>query len=123
MVSKVISGISAACGFIAFFVPVLTLPQKICFALAVAVFLVIVQYIKLHKAYVQLKKNLESITQNRDSLVEQYQSKATSLEKHEVFTERLTQIFIALLTQDSDQKLQRLYEIYISELDLLKERK
>ncbi len=64
-----------------------------------------------------LQHDLADVKERHAALGEQYTEKAKLVEKYKRFTERLTHMIVSLLSQTDSERLSRLYEFFLSELD------
>lgn len=65
----------------------------------------------------ELQHDLANVKERHTALGEQYNEKANLVEKYKRFTGRLTHMLVSLLAQTDSERLSRLYDFFLSELD------
>lgn len=122
---KIIGSASVFLGVIGLFIPADTpLIYKVvsllaCFLVACGI-KCIELYIKAKaqaKQIEELQHDLANVKERHTALGEQYNEKANLVEKYKRFTGRLTHMIVSLLAQTDSERLSKLYDFFLSELN------
>lgn len=65
----------------------------------------------------ELQHDLANVKERHTALGEQYNEKANLVEKYKRFTGRLTHMIVSLLAQTDSERLSKLYDFFLSELN------
>lgn len=122
---KIIEIASVFLGVISPFIPSdMPFIYKVVFLLACFLVACVIKCVDLYiKAKAQAKQigelqhNLANVKERHTALGEQYNEKANLVEKYKRFTGRLTYMLVSLLAQTDSERLSRLYDFFLSELN------